>query len=152
MKLVFGQIEVVAVQLSDIFWECLNAISSQKDAFQFRQTSNIAFAQFQLIKIQADFLQAVEFHNPAWDMTNLVALQIEIFQMLATTDTGWNVCQLAVCQVQAFDVVVFGKVDFAKTASVEGDNLQTVRQKQGLVHPIRFDTRKSGNPHLIVYG
>ena len=72
--------------------------------------------------------------------------------MLATTDARWNVCQLAVCQVQAFDVVVLGKVDVAKTASVEGDNLQTVGQKQGLVHLIRFDTGKSGDPHLIVFG
>ena len=152
MELIFRHIHAFALQSTDVLGQFFDAIAAQKDSFDLGKVADIRFVQSQLVEIQADFFQTIKFRNPSWDMTNLVALQIEIFQMLATTDARWNVCQLAVRQVQTFDVVVLRKVDVAKTASVEGDNLQTVGQKQGLVHLIRFDTGKSGDPHLIVFG
>ena len=128
-KFVLGQIEVVAVQLPYIFWEPFNAIPRQKDTFELRQTSNIAFVWFKLIEIQAYFLQTVKFRNPFGNMANMVALQIEIFQVFAATNAGWNTGQLAVRQVQAFDMIVFGKVNFTKTAIVESDCTQTFRRE-----------------------
>jgi hypothetical protein len=110
------------MQPTYVLGQGLNAVGAQEYLFGFRKVTNIRSVDSQLIEIQTNFFQTIKFHNPSWNMTNLVTFQIECFQMLAATDVRGNVGQLAIRQIKALDAIVFWEINFAETASVEGDN------------------------------